>query len=246
MIFGDAGSSWCKVFRLGNDAVEIVPTRTMAGSDVTFHFGTGHTARNRSTRFENDLISLTRGALALVSEPDFTVLDLGSRDAKLVVFDGRRPVKLDWSVGCAAATGATLEMIGRFYEIDFDRIDVGDKWTPVTCGTYAVERIMDAVSSGKPVEEAVGGFIHGLARNCFDFTGKPKRLYLSGGFTQSRPFQEALARYTEVIPMGRTVPLAGLFAFAQDEDSGLGEMPAALALGTTRQGSENGTVHPRD
>ncbi len=228
MIFGDAGSSWCKVFETGDDSVQIIPTRTLAADDTRFAWGTGHTARKRSTRFENDLVALTRGALALVEDSDFTMLDLGSRDAKLVSFRGRRPVKLDWSVGCAAATGATVEMIGRFYEIDFDAIEIGDSWTSVTCGTYAVERIMDAVSGGDPVEQAIGRFVHGLARNAFSFAGKPERLYLSGGFTLNAAFLSAVGRYTEVVPMGRTVPLAGLFAFAAEEDPSLGPIPETL------------------
>lgn len=228
MRFGDAGSSWCKLFDSGDDEVRIIPTREMAGLDLRFDWGTGHTARNRSDNFENDLISLSKGALALVEEDDFTVLDLGSRDAKLVSFRGRRPVKLDWSVGCAAATGATVEMMGRFYDVDFDAVELDDQWTPVTCGTYAVERIMDQVSGGEPVERALGRFLHGLARNCHDFSNRPKRLHLSGGFTLNRPFVEALSRYTEVISLGRLVPLAGLWAFASERDPSLGDIPPVL------------------
>ncbi|MCP4602255.1 MAG: hypothetical protein GY847_17345 [Proteobacteria bacterium] len=228
MIFGDAGSSWCKIFEVGCDEIRIVPVRAMANKQMHFDWGTGHTARNRSNRFENDLVALTRGALELVEESDFTVLDLGSRDAKLVTFKGRRPVKLDWSVGCAAATGATVEMIGRFYEIDFDTLVIDDEWIPVTCGTYAVERIMDAVSSGDSVEQAIAGFVHGIARNAFSFVGEPERLFLSGGFTLNAAFLSALGRYTEVVSMGRTVPLVGLFAFAADEDPAIGPISDTL------------------
>ncbi|MCP4674413.1 MAG: ATPase [Deltaproteobacteria bacterium] len=228
MIFGDAGSSWCKIFEVGRDELRIVPTRSIANKEMIFDWGTGHTARIRSSRFENDLVALTRGALELVDENDFTMLDLGSRDAKLVSFRGRRPVKLDWSVGCAAATGATVEMIGRFYEIDFNALIIDDAWTSVTCGTYAVERIMDAVSNGDPIEQAIARFIHGIARNAFNFTGKPERLYLSGGFALNSAFLEALGRYTEVVPMGRTVPLAGLWAFASEENSAMGPISDVL------------------
>ena len=228
MILGDAGSSWCKVYRLGDEAVTILPVQQMIKTSVHFDWGTGHTARKRSTHFENDLISLTRGALALVDEADFTVLDLGSRDAKLVGFKHRRPVKLDWSVGCAAATGATMEMLGRFYEVDFSTLPDVDEWTSVTCGTYAVERIMDAVSNGDAPEQAIGRFVHGLARHVFSFSGEPETLYLSGGFTTNRAFMTALSRYATVVAMGRTVHLAGLFAFARDRDPTLGAIPDAL------------------
>jgi hypothetical protein len=226
--FGDAGSSWCKIFAAGDDTVQLLPTSALVQGDLAFDWGTGHTARRRSTSFENDLITLSRGALELVDEDNFTVLDLGSRDAKLVSFTGRRPTRLDWSVGCAAATGATLEMLGRFYELDLDRIPPQDEWTSVTCGTYAVERIMDALSAGEPVERAVGRFVHGLARNAHAFAGRPERLHLSGGFTLNRPFLAAIERYCEVISLGRTAPLIGLWALAADRDPAIGPPPAPL------------------
>jgi activator of 2-hydroxyglutaryl-CoA dehydratase len=228
MRFGDAGSSWCKVFGAGAGAVRLVPSRELKALGLAFDYGTGHTARSRSHRFENDLISLSRGALELVAEADFTVLDLGSRDAKLVAFEGRRPVRLDWSVGCAAATGATLEMLGKFYAVDFAAVPVGDAFSPVTCGTYAVERIMDAIAAGESAEDAIGRFVHGLARSSFDFAGRPARLFLSGGFTLCPPFIQALSRYAEIVSLGRTAPLAGLWAFAADDDPSLGPLPDAL------------------
>lgn len=228
MLLGDAGSSWCKLFEAGWPAVRIVPSREIRARGLAFAYGTGHSARSLSARFENDLVSLCRGALALVDEGDFTVLDLGSRDAKLVAFAGRRPVRLDWSVGCAAATGATLEMLGKFYAVDFSAVTVDDSYSQVTCGTYAVERIMDAVAAGESAADAIGRFIHGLARSSFDFAGRPSRLFLSGGFTLCPPYLAALARYTEVVPLGRTTPLAGLWAFAAEEDPSIGPIPDAL------------------
>ncbi|MBN2339972.1 MAG: hypothetical protein JXX29_09175 [Deltaproteobacteria bacterium] len=228
LTFADAGSSFCKTFTQGDEEVQIVPTRVMAREQNRYDYGTGHTARRLSDHFENDLISLSKGALALVQEPNFTMLDLGSRDSKVVAFRECKPVKLDWSVGCAAATGATLEMLGKFYDVDFDKVPIDDKWTAVTCGTYAVERIMDSVSKGEHESLAIGRFIHGLARNVFDFSGKPNRLYLSGGFTRNNAFLRALRNYTEVIPMGRTVPLAGLWAFAAETDPTIGTVPDVL------------------
>jgi activator of 2-hydroxyglutaryl-CoA dehydratase len=226
--FGDAGSSWCKTFAAGDAVVRIVPSREVKRRGLAFAFGTGHSARALSARFENDLIALSRGALALIDDADFTVLDLGSRDAKLVAFAERRPLRLDWSVGCAAATGATLEMLGKFYAVDFAAVPIDERFAHVTCGTYAVERIMDAVAAGESAEEAIGRFVHGLARSSFDFAGRPARLHLSGGFTRCPPYLAALARYTEVVPLGRTVPLAGLWAFAADDDPSLGPVPDAL------------------
>jgi activator of 2-hydroxyglutaryl-CoA dehydratase len=232
MFFVDAGSSFCKIYNTGETSVKIIPTREMIKKINKVDWGTGHSSRRIAKNFENDLISLSSGALALVEEEDFTMLDLGSRDAKVVSFTKRKPVKLDWSVGCAAATGATLEMLGKFYNIDFDEVEIDDTWTAVTCGTYAVERIMDAVSKGEHEEKAIGRFIHGLARNAFTFSQKPEKLYLSGGFTQNKAFVKALSKYTEIIKMGRTVPLAGLWALACENGNKLGEIPEALKKST--------------
>ena len=112
MILGDAGSSWCKIHEVGGGEIRLVPTRTLARQEQRFSWGTGHTARARSDRFENDLISLSRGALELIDEADFTVLDLlvvdgaSGRQRLNMVAAGRDMLAVDRVAAALPATGA--------------------------------------------------------------------------------------------------------------------------------------------
>lgn len=226
----DAGSTWCKVFEPADGSVEIRRTKdVLAETRGAFDFGTGHAAKRRCVCFENDLLALARGALEVVDLADFTVLDVGSRDAKYVAFEGRRPSRLDWSVGCSTATGATVEMLARFYEIDFGRLSPTAAPSTVTCGVYALERVMDSVATGEPPAAGVARFVAGLAREQWRFAGQPGRVHLSGGFCANAAFVRYLGRYCEVVPLGRTVPLVGLWALAVEQGrAAAGPLPEAL------------------
>ena len=58
----DAGSTWCKIYDSQNDEVSILPTREFLLDDIEIDWGTGHVARRRTSRYENDLVSLAKGA----------------------------------------------------------------------------------------------------------------------------------------------------------------------------------------
>jgi len=220
----DAGSTWCKIYDSRNDEVSILPTKEFLLGGIEIDWGTGHVARRRTSRYENDLVSLAKGSLALVEDDDFTVIDVGSRDTKFVTFRKRKPLKMDWSVGCATATGATVEMLSRFYDVDFQALDPQEEWIPVTCGTYALERIMDWIASGGTPGDGVARFIHGITRNVWNFAGKPSSVLLSGGFCENNSFVHHLGNYCDVRMMGRLIPLAGLWSFAAEA----GEVPVEL------------------
>jgi activator of 2-hydroxyglutaryl-CoA dehydratase len=227
----DAGSTWCKLYDSVADGVRVARTKDVLREDGRFDVGTGHAARRRSDLFENDLLSLARGALTVVDANDFTVLDVGSRDAKYVRFAQRRPERLDWSVGCSTATGATVEMLGRFYEVDFGGLPRQEPAASVTCGVFALERIMDVVAQGEPPDRGIARFVHGLARQQWQFAGAPGQLYLSGGFCENRTFLHYLSRYCEVISLGRLVPLAGLWSWAREQGlTNESELPHSLRV----------------
>ncbi|MHB9126279.1 MAG: ATPase, partial [Armatimonadota bacterium] len=141
---------------------------------------------------------------------DFTVVDVGSRDTKFVRFRGRKVRKLDWNQACGASTGFTLELLGKYYEIDFSILRAVPERIPVTCGVFAIEKIFDAVIHGYSHETAIAAFVHGIAVNIHNFAQRPERLYVSGGFCENRCFLESLRNYCEVLPLGRTVLLDGL------------------------------------
>lgn len=211
MLIADCGSSWTKILETGSGRLEIMQTREFVRRrDLRFEIATGHSARGRCRLYRNELIALAEGSLALVAEPDFSVVDVGGRDVKFVRFAGRRVKKLDWNLACGSSTGATIELLGAYYEVDFARLGPSERWIAVTCGVFGMEKVLEHVSTGTPPEEAVAMFLHGMVRNVYDFCGRPEHLHLSGGFCENNCFLQTLRGYCSVTALGRTVPLEGL------------------------------------
>ena len=218
MLIADAGSTWCKVFDTKSRKLRIIPTVEMVRKDMGFDVATGHAAKNRAKVYENELIALTEGGKAMIGKKSFTLVDVGARDLKLVVYRAGRLANLNWSAGCASATGATIEMLGRFYGIDFNKLPMTDKHVPVTCGTLSLERVMDSISRGIDPETCVSEFVHGIARNVFRFAKEPDALYLSGGFCGNKAFVKYIKRYCRLHLLGRMVQIRGLLGPVKIQD----------------------------
>ncbi len=213
MLIADCGSTWTKILDTGSGSFEIIKTRDMVRrSDLHFDIATGHSARGRCASFRNELIALAEGALALVGEADFSVVDVGGRDVKFVRFGDRKVKKLDWNLSCGSSTGATIELLGNYYEVDFSALTASPEWINVTCGVFGMEKVLEQVSTGTPAQDSIAMFLHGMVRNVYDFTGRPETLYLSGGFCENRCFLKTFEGYCDIRPLGRAVPLEGLKA----------------------------------
>lgn len=213
MLIADCGSTWTKILDTGSGRLEIIKTRDMVKRrDLHFDVATGHSAKGRCSSFRNELIALAEGALALVPGSDFSVVDVGGRDVKFVRFRERRIDKLDWNLSCGSSTGATMELLGNYYEIDFRALPPSPEWINVTCGVFGMEKVLEQVSTGIPAEDSIAMFLHGMVRNVYDFAGRPETLHLSGGFCENDCFLKTFARYCDIKPLGRAVPLEGLKA----------------------------------
>ena len=145
-------------------------------------------------------------------QENLTVLDIGSRDTKWVRFENGKYKELDWNTACASATGATIEMICRFYNIDVKILPPNDEKYPVTCGVFGMEKIMDEIAKTKNVNSAVAKYIHGIAFNAWNFAQKPSKIFLSGGFCENNCFVKSLEKYCAVEKLGRFVLVEGLFS----------------------------------
>ncbi len=207
----DCGSTWTKILDLESDLLEIIQTKELVKrADAFFEVATGHGGRIRCSKYKNELIALAEGGLRLVGEEDFSLMDVGGRDIKFVRFVGRKVDKLDWNLACGSTTGATVELLGGYYDIDFESLEPADKWINVTCGVFGMEHVLEHISTGTTPEESVAMFLHGVVRNVYDFAGRPEHLYLSGGFCDNPCFLKTIEKYCSVQALGRTVPLEGL------------------------------------
>lgn len=217
----DAGTTWSKIIssqeilplkkyfilNKNDNFYYILPSSNLKDFHLKFTRTTGHMTGEQKP--ENEIISLVKGVLGQIDN-NAIVLDLGSRDAKWIKLKDGKFFDLDWNTSCAAATGATVEMLLKFYDLKTNDLKFNEEKYPITCGIFGLEKIMDAISNGVDKKEAVSKFIHGIAFNAWKFAKNPKKIYLSGGFCQNECFVKSLSKYCEVEKLGRFVLVEGL------------------------------------
>lgn len=222
MIYLDAGTTYSKIITdqelfteeflikyESNKFYYILPSAIIKSLKITPDRSCGHMA-NAS---ENEIIALAQGAKKLTeiaNASEATILDLGSRDAKWIKFRKGKFHDMDWNTSCASSTGATVEMLLKFYNLKPEDLEFNSEKFAVTCGIFGMEKIMDSISSGIKPSEAVSKFVHGIAFNAWNFCKKPEKIYLSGGFCQNKCLVDSLKHYCDVEILGRFVLCEGL------------------------------------
>lgn len=210
MLLADFGTSYSKLLDLEKDThPRIIASRDLA-KDFMADLATGHNAGRRSRKTINELTALARGGEQLIEEESFVLLDCGSRDIKFVRYHKGAIDDMGWNAECGASMGFTIELLASYYNIDYTQLAVPKTGFAVTCGVLGMSHIFDAVVSGSSEEEAVAKFVRGIAMNGYRFTGRPEKLYLSGGLCDNPLFVACFP--CEVIPLGRFVLLEGLKA----------------------------------
>jgi len=209
VILADFGTSYSKFLDLDAATAQpsIVATRELP-RDLRVDLATGHNGKRFGDRYVNELTALARGAEALIDEPSYLILDCGSRDIKYVRYREGQLEDMGWNAECGASMGFTVELLERYYNLDFRRLPVPDKSFSVTCGVLGLSDIFDAITSGTDEAEAVARFVRGIAINAYRFAGSPAKLHLSGGLCDNPLFVKSFP--CEVVPLGRFVLLAGL------------------------------------
>jgi activator of 2-hydroxyglutaryl-CoA dehydratase len=192
----------------------IFPSSYLSGFNILFDKATGHMAKEKMKQpenYQNEVLSLAYGAIKLINDlSDSTIVDIGSRDLKWVRFFNNKYRDLDWNGSCGSVTGATVEMLCRFYSLNPGELIPQKERIPVTCGVFAMEKIMDDIALNVAPEVAVAKYIHGIAYNTWVFAKSPDKIYLSGGFCLNKCFISSLENYCKVIPIGRFALLEGL------------------------------------
>jgi activator of 2-hydroxyglutaryl-CoA dehydratase len=210
MLLADFGTSYCKL--LETDSTEpprLIATRELDRSLRT-DIATGHNGRRYTSRYVNELTALARGGLSMIEEDSFTLLDCGSRDIKYVVYDGGKIKDMGWNAECGASMGFTIELLEKYYHLDFTQIPVPKSSFSVTCGVLGMSHIFDAVVTGESEAEAVAKFVKGIGVNAYNFAKRPDHIYLSGGLCDNPLFVGSFP--CPVVTLGRFVLLEGLKA----------------------------------
>jgi len=214
MILGDFGTSYCKFWDVSvpDSQPTVIATKDLpAGIEVTI--ATGHNGKRFSRQYINELIALARGGEALINEDTYVLLDCGSRDIKFVTIQNGDLKEMDWNTECGASMGFTIELLEKYYELDYTTMQAPERTFSVTCGVLGMSHIFDAVIAGTPVADAVASFIKGIAMNAYRFAGSPEKIYLSGGLCDNPVFINSFP--CEVVPLGRFALLKGLEHYAR-------------------------------
>ncbi len=217
MRLADFGTTWTKWYDTASREYGIGRTSKV---DFQAELATGHNIQARARRTMNELVALAEGGLRRIPDPDFVLVDVGSREIKFVRFVNRRLEEMNWSTSCAALTGFTLELLGSYFHLDFDHVRPAEKSAPVTCGVLGMEQIFELVASGVSEADAVARFTRGLVENAIRFSGNPKHMYLSGGMTSNALFVNSFPGNVKVASLGRFVLVQGLMAMEGIDESG--------------------------
>lgn len=219
-IYVDAGTTYSKIISIDELPIDllpyrvkeyknrhyfIVPSMVLKNFDLKIAKACGHMAKVD----ENEIVAMSKGAENIV-DANATILDLGSRDAKWIRFKDAKFSDMDWNTSCASSTGATVEMLMKFYDVLPEQLSFEKEKFSVTCGIFGLEKIMDDIASGTNSSVAISKFIHGIAFNAWQFAKKPAKIYLSGGFCNNKCFVDSLKNYCEVVLLGQFVLCEGL------------------------------------
>lgn len=214
MIIADIGTTYSKI--LDTTQAGAVP-RIMPSKDLgqRFHadMTTGHRGKKVGTRYINELTALARGGQALIRQPDFLLLDCGSRDIKYISYRDNTLADMGWNAECGASMGFSIELLLKYYGLSPTQLPLPAGPFSVTCGVLGMSSIFDAVISGCSEAEAVASYVKGIALNAFRFAGSPDHLYLSGGMCDLPLFVTSLP--CDVTSLGRFVLLHGLSSMAE-------------------------------
>lgn len=211
MRFADFGTSYVKLLdtSVPKAAPRIIATREF-DRGLRVDIATGHNGKSYADYYVNELTALARGGEKLIAEDSYTLLDCGSRDIKYVRYEHGQVKDMGWNAECGASMGFTIELLEKYYDLDFSTLAVPVSSFSVTCGVLGMSHIFDAVINGQSESEAVARFVKGIALNAFNFAGKPERVYLSGGLCDNPLFVRSFP--CTLMPLGRFVLLEGLKA----------------------------------
>ena len=216
MLLADFGTSYCKL--LETDSTEpprLIATRSIDRS-MKVDIATGHNGKRYTSHYVNELTALARGGLSLIKEESFTLLDCGSRDIKYVAYSGGKIKDMGWNAECGASMGFTIELLEKYYTLDFSSMDVPKSSFSITCGVLGMSHIFDAVVTGVSEAEAVAKFVKGIAINAYNFAKRPEKIYLSGGLCDNPLFVGSFP--CPVVSLGRFVLLEGLQVSANQKN----------------------------
>jgi len=214
LLLVDAGTSYLKIFDKENNTYKVLSILDINKINAnTVSFSTGHSKNIfENSKKINELVCLSKGILKKTEEKTFSIIDIGSRDIKQIEFINKTFAKCDWNSSCGAMIGFTLELMTKYFNIDYNKLELVDSSIDITCGLLGISNFFDIISKNKQnINIAMSALMHGVAKYVYNFCDKKKFLYISGGLSENKLFINYLKLYHENIePVGRFILIEGL------------------------------------
>lgn len=208
MLLADFGTTYSKFLDLNRgDTPYILETKGLS-KDLKIDVATGHNGKRFSSSYVNELTALAKGGELRIDDDSFTLLDCGSRDIKYIRYENNSLADMGWNAECGASMGFTIELLERYYEVDFSTLSPPDTCFSITCGVLGMSHIFDEITTGVSATDAVAKFVKSIAVNAYRFAGEPKTIHLSGGLCDNPLFTASFP--CKVVPLGRFVLLDGI------------------------------------
>ncbi len=208
MILADFGTTYSKFIdsSTGNKPY-ILETKALP-ANLKVNIATGHNGKRFAASYINELTALAKGGESRITAETFTLLDCGSRDIKYIRYEDNKLADMGWNAECGASMGFTIELLERYYDIDFTTLTPPRSCFSITCGVLGMSHIFDEITTGISATDAVAKFVKSIAINAFRFAGEPETVHLSGGLCENPLFTASFP--CKVVPLGRYVLLDGI------------------------------------
>ena len=213
MLLIDAGTSYIKTWDSKISSLNVYPITNFNRELIQKpDYITGHNAKLFDGNcYVNELVALAEGAKELTGEKNFTIVDIGSRDIKLVTFIDGSFEKCDWNTSCGAMIGFTIELMMKYFNKSPNDLKESATTFDITCGLLGITKFFDSISKDTSIENGISSLIKGMAKFSWQFAGSPKSLYLSGGLSENPMFVHYLKQLSpNLITLGRFVLIEGL------------------------------------
>ncbi len=177
MLLADMGTQYTKILDCATGEYRIVKS-TDWQDGLKADVACGHNSKHKTGVEVNELVALAKGAQGLIEDDSFVLVDVGSRDIKSVTFKDREYAGCDWNYMCGAMAGFTVDLLGNYFNMNYDEMAVAQEAVPVMCGVLGMGAIFDKISDGLPPVRAGAMFIRGLETNTPHFAGGREKLLL--------------------------------------------------------------------
>ncbi|MDK2917336.1 MAG: (R)-2-hydroxyacyl-CoA dehydratese activating ATPase [Candidatus Petromonas sp.] len=167
----------------------------------------------------NEIKAHVYGALYQTKLKDFTLLDIGGQDTKIVKVEKGIITDLMLNDKCAASSGRYLENMAEILEISLEEL-INCHESPVdlntTCAVFGESELIGKIAEGHGIKELAAGVNYSLYKRIKpllrDF--RNKRLVLTGGVAQNKAIQKYLSRDFEKIIIPERPQLNGAIGSA--------------------------------